>query len=686
MKRIFVAGSISLALCSTLAGCCPLPPPLGPEAAPPAASVMPDEQGVARPKLGGVSRADFNRLAAELALPLFWIDDGNGSGAIDPAELAVLWGVAPTKRPVWVGSEGFTSGFLDAFSAIAKLARTGPSYQGLDASEVERRKLVVKELSQGSPTLVRNSFVGASAEDRAIVENIVLAAGIIETIHAKQVGTHALRAQLPEDHAASRMLFYRNHGPWCVAPQTEADDHCNAIPSLPKKVSGLYPPDLQVKPDFCDGLKKHKDGEKLRHQFHVVSGQGDDLNAVPYSEAYRQEMRAVSDKLKAAALAIVGKEEEAFKKYLLAAAKAFEDNAWEPADEAWAAMNVKNSKWYLRIGPDEVYFEPCNLKGGFHVSFARINQDSVAWQNKLDPVKGDMEKALAALAGAPYKARDVSFHLPDFIDIVLNAGDSRSAHGATIGQSLPNWGKVADEGRGRTVAMTNLYTDADSRASLEAQAKSLLCADTMKLFDSATEPQIMGTVLHEAAHNLGPTGSHKVKGKKDREIFGGPLASMLEELKAQTAALYFTDWLVDRKLVGREQADKAHVRDITWAFGHISRGMYESDGKAKPYSQLAAVQVGFLVKSGALEWRAGEKAANGSDVGCMTMHLAKFPPAVEALMREVAGIKGSGDKKRAEQLKAELVDVDGDKKKLLDVIRERWLRAPKASFVYAIEM
>src|SRR6476620_46419 len=120
-------------------------------------------------------------------------------------------------------------------------------------------------------------------------------------------------------------------------------------------------------------------------------------------------------------------------------------------------MGVLNSKFYLRIGPDETYFEPCSRKAGFHVSFARINQDSLEWQKKLEPVKTDLEKAMADLAGAPYKARDVKFHLPDFIDIVINAGDSRDAFGATIGQSLPNWGPVAD-GRGRTVAMTNLYT------------------------------------------------------------------------------------------------------------------------------------------------------------------------------------------------------------------------------------
>ena len=169
-----------------------------------------------------------------------------------------------------------------------------------------------------------------------------------------------------------------------------------------------------------------------------------------------------------------------------------------------------------------------------------------------------MEKALAELAGAPYKAREVSFKLPDFIDIVLNAGDSRPPSGATIGQSLPNWGPVANEGRGRTVAMTNFYTDPDSIEALKGTTESLFCKDTMAKYTTDREPQLMSTVLHEAAHNLGPAHQYKANGKIDREAFGGPLASTLEELKAQTAALFFTDWLVDKKQItarrGREGA------------------------------------------------------------------------------------------------------------------------------------
>jgi hypothetical protein len=663
------------------AGCGTAPPPSQTPEPPPAPATP------AKPALetDQVSRTAFNRRAAELALPLFWAADADADGALDPNELSILWGLGDGTQE-WLKDGAFTPAFEAAYAKIVAQQQNGSKLaEGLSEEEQKRRKLILTELSGGQPTLVENDFSAASAEDKAIVDHILAAAKIIERIHMKQIGSWKLRDQVPEDDSASRMVFYRNQGPWCVTPEVENEPACNAIPSKPEKVSGLYPAALQKKDDFCESLKKEKNAERLRHQFHVVVEEDGALKAKPYNEVYTEEMKQVSEELKKAAAAITSPGEAAFKKYLLAAAKAFLDNEWEPADEAWAAMNAENSKWYLRIGPDEVYFEPCSLKAGFHVSFARINQDSLKWQKRLDPVKGDMEKALAALAGPPYKARDVAFHLPDFIDIVVNAGDSRSSHGATIGQSLPNWGPVANEGRGRTVAMTNLYTDPDSRKTLEGQASSIFCPATMKKFTSDPTPQVMGTVLHEAAHNLGPSHEYAVRGKTAREIFGGPMASTLEELKAQTAALYFTDWLVDKKVLSQDEAEKAHVRDISWTFGHISRGMYSSSGKPKPYSQLAAIQLGYLMEHGAAEWKDQQQAANGQDQGCIELHLDKFPKVVEGLMKEVASIKSRGDKRRAEALVKSYVDVEGDKKKLLDTIQERWLRAPKATFVYSVK-
>jgi hypothetical protein len=176
-----------------------------------------------------------------------------------------------------------------------------------------------------------------------------------------------------------------------------------------------------------------------------------------------------------------------------------------------------------------------------------------------------------------------------------------------------------------------------------------------------------------------------VNGRKEEDIFGGTLASTFEELKAQNSALFFADWLADKKLISADEAARAHVQDIAWALGHISRGMYDSDNKPKNYSQLASIQVGFFRKAGGLTYKPDELAANGKDKGCLEADPVKLKAAIADLEKQVLGIKGRGDRTGAEKLKADFVDAQDEWAKLRASLSERWLRAPKASFVYSVK-
>jgi hypothetical protein len=627
-----------------------------------------------------IPRLDFNRRAAERFLPLFWRSDANKNGAIEPDELVILWGYGDLKYSDLIDGKGFTKSFSNLYSQLAAADEAAPSPE-----EQKHRELMKVELAQGRTTLIETDLSNASAEEKSIAEHLEKAAVLTERVFARQTGTLGLADKIPPGDNASRMVFHRNQQAQCVAPKTENDPACNALADKPKRIVGLYPADIQSDPKFCEMLAKQPNSAQLMDHFTAVVA-GDKpgtFKAVPYSEMWKDDMEAVAKELDLAAAAITSPGEAALKAYLTAQAKAFRTNDWESANEPWAAMGVDNSKWYVRIAPDETYYEPCSVKAGFGAAVARINPESVAWQKKLDPVKGDMEKTFAAMAGAPYKARDVKFKLPDFIDIVLNAGNDRDAHGGTAGQSLPNWGKVAERG-GRTVAMTNLGSDEDSRAAAAEQMASLFCPATNAQATTDSATILVTTMLHEACHNLGPAHEYKVKGKTDEQIFGGTLASMMEELKAQSGALYFTDWLADRGMLEKDVAEKVHLRDVSWAFGHISRGMYTGTGQPKTYSQLASIQMGLLMKAGALKFEPEATAANGKDKGCFELDFAKFPSEAKALATTVVKIKAAGDKKGADDLKAQWVDAKNDWAAMRDLIAERWLRAPKASFVYAV--
>ncbi len=631
-----------------------------------------------------LERQDFNTRAAERFLPFFWREDADNDGSIDPGEIDILTGMRQADRAIWLDDSGrFTEEFRSAYRAMSQ-----PLPAPSDTAEQKRRQLVVDELAQGRPTLVANDLTQITEGEKTFVRHMLAAAELIERLYARQKGVFGMQADIPSGDTASHAMFHRNQSPFCEAPKTENIPECSALPQKPPRIFGLYPAEIQKDEKFCTMLEKQPNAKELMGHFSVVvadeNRQGR-FRAVPYTEVYFQEMGAIARELEMGAKNL-GDDEAALKNYLTAAAASFRSNDWEPANAAWVAMNATNSKWYLRIAPDEVYYEPCAWKAGFAMQLARINPESLEWQQKLDPLKRDMENQLAKMAGAPYKARDVQFKIPDFIDVVLNAGDARPAHGAIIGQSLPNWGPVAEKG-GRTTAMTNLYTDVDSQKTQAELMSSMFCKNTNALATTTPREGLISTVLHEAAHNLGPSHEYAVKGRQDDAIFGGPLASTLEELKAQQSALYLTNWLSGKDVFSADEVNKIQLRNIAWAFGHISRGMYTADGTPRNYSQLAAMQLGSLLKAGAVSWHADQPAANGTDQGCLEINFDALPAAIESFATTVLQTKASGDRKRATQLQGEFVDAkDDDFAKLRAVIAERWLRAPRASFVYSVRM
>ncbi len=619
-------------------------------------------------------RLRYNQLALRLNLPLYWASDANANGEVDAGEIAELmfYGVDPT----WTRDGALTPEFRAAHAQIlAAHAEATP--------EDARLAKVYEELSSAAPTLLRTDLSELPEPHKNFARHMLRIGELMDELYAEQVGMTALASQLPSD-TASRSLFRRNWGAACRGATTESAEACSAIPGSPAQPVGVYPAAIQSSDSFCQTLEDREDSETLLAPFVVVrAGEGDALTAVPYPEAF-PKMAEVAQELRAAAEAIAADPEEAaLQAYLRAAAESFGDNNWERADDAWSRMSATNSKWYVRIAPDETYWDPCARKAGFHVTFALINTASLAWQERLTPIQSDMEGALAALAPDDYTAREVSFHMPDFIDIVVNSGDDRDPFGATIGQSLPNWGVVAEESRGRTVAMTNLYTDPDSEGRRRATNESLFTTAALSAASTGSEAGLMSTVLHEATHNLGPAQGYTVNDQGDDEIFGGPLAAMLEELKAQSGALFFVDMMVERGVLTEEQRRATYFDSIAWALGHISRGMYTPSGGRKAYSQLAAVQVGFLMDAGVITFNPEAQAHNGQDMGAFDINYDGFAAAAQELMAVVMHIKAAGDKDKALELANRYVDGDMIP---MEMIKERAQRGPRGSFVFSVEL
>lgn len=656
-----------------------------PETAPAEQVAAPEDKAMNNKDAGidltRLNRQEFNRAALYLNVPLFW---KYGEETLTPQSLVTLDFYPRSKSLNWRSDAGFSGEFYALYEKMVQAYRNKPEPNPNDA-EATRRAKVLEELDQVGSVVLHTDFSQSSQAERDFVAKMLEIGSLIDALYARQVGLSAIVGKIAADDTASQSMLRRNWKAGAESPKMKADVACSAVSGMNAAIVDVYPADLQKDPEFCTAIGAQKDAEALFYQFAAVQKAEDgSLVAVPYTERYKSEMTAISTALnQAAEILDKSSTEPALAKYLKAAAQSYLDNNWEPADEAWAAMNAKNSTWYVRVAPDETYWEPCSRKAGFHMTFARINPEALQWQEKLTPVRQEMEDAMAKIAGEPYKSRTVSFQLPDFIDIVANFGDDRDAFGATIGQSLPNWGAVANEGRGRTVAMSNLYTDPESLKDRTRLASSLFTQDGVKFMEGGAGPGLLGTIIHEAAHNLGPAHEYKVNNKVDDEIFGGALATLAEELKAQTSALWYLAFLQSKGIIDADMQNKSYVDSVYWAFGHIARGMTTPDGKIQPYSQLSAIHIGMLMEAGALKFEPETMAANGTDRGVFVFDLDKFPAAAETIMREIATIKATGNKDALVALQLKHIT---SKEIPFALITERMLRLPKTSFVYSIQL
>jgi hypothetical protein len=166
-------------------------------------------------------------------------------------------------------------------------------------------------------------------------------------------------------------------------------------------------------------------------------------------------------------------------------------------------------------------------------------------------------------------------------------------------------------------------------------------------------------------------------------LFTGHHTSDLKNKKPHTGALFLIEALRAKQLLSDELAAQSYADAIVWALGHISQGMYTGSREPKTYSQVAAIQIGFLLDEGALAWEAGTTAGNGKDAGALVIRAEKLVPAIDKMMRVVGGIKARGDLAGARALVAKYVDGTVVPHA---VISERFRRLPKASFVYSVSL
>lgn len=634
----------------------------------------------AHPRLFNVpalSKTQFNELAGLKNLP-FRIE----GRVVDPSKLTPddVTITDPRFQKLFVREGRFTPRFERAYRSLV---------------ELQRRASVNRALSEGRTTKITADLSAYSPKEKKLVRHIQKVARLIDDLYMKQEGSYRYRADVKRRAILdpnSDKLFRREMGPWATGTEGEKDPFANSLPGFPVKKVSVFPEDLELTPEVLKQIEQDKD---LSSPWTVVvRGEGDTLKAIPYHEYWQADMFEVAAELEKAARAVDGLPEHAtLVIYLKAAAKAFRDGSWYDADRAWVAMSQTNSRFAIRVAPDETYWAPGNMKAGFQLWFAEIDRKTAKKaKDNLVPRLQQMESAIGGLL-PQYRARSVEGFPIDFIRILVRAGDHKSPYGATIGEKLPNFYMSPDDNTySRMVVMTNYYHDPASEKDAVERRQLLLSARVLAGYNHNPEDTHVNTLMHEMTHSLGVSaesyiaknedGSDRVnkdgKGVTSFELLGGANSQVMEELKAQTGSLYWVGWQLEQRLITPEEASNLYTDAVLWAFGHIRRGL-GTLGEPKTYSQLAAIQIRKLMDAGAITYNAEE--GEGEHKGRFDLHFDKFHAASTDLFREVHRIQVMGDGEAATKLRQDILEGGAGHETIqASEIKKRLSGFPTASF------
>ena len=432
---------------------------------------------------------------------------------------------------------------------------------------------IKERLAKFTPTEMNFPRDILSPEDLAVLDKLVAAARGIDAIFWKQSYSEglALKAELEKSTDPAGQDYLRflkiNFGPF---DRQDANNPFLGTAAKPLG-AGFYPPDLG-RQEFEDYVKSNPEArEALESPYTIISRRDGRLVAVPYNEAYAEDLKPIALALREAAAATSN---ASLKAYLEGRAEGLLANEYYRSDCLW--IDLKDNRVETVIGPFEVYEDGLmGLKASYE-SFVYINDFE-----EMKNIKGyidfldEMQKNLPV--DAKYKsAKAAGLESPlNVVYEVFTAGDTKAGV-QTIAFVLPNDEKVREEKGTKKVFLKN---------AIEAKFNKILLPISERVLDAEDQKKVSfyayfnETILHEICHALGanfitrPDGSRLSVNKALKEHY-----SAIEESKADVTGMHSIPLLVERGWLTPDKADELYTTYLAGIFRSIRFGANEAHG------------------------------------------------------------------------------------------------------------
>jgi len=503
-----------------------------------------------------------------------------------------------------------------------------------------------KMTARFAPTPLRVDTSKLSTTDRQALLKLIEASRLMNDIFLMQYwsGDQALYIRLQKDPTplgkARLKYFWINKGPWSALDSFKS--FLPGVPSEKPKGANFYPENMNAQQfeSWVSSLSKDEQ-EQAKGFFTVIRWkEGTDsktqkqLVAIPFSEAYKDDLTRAAGLLKEAAALT---DNETLKNFLNLRAEAFLSNDYYASDLAWMDLNAPID---ITIGPYETYNDELfGYKAAFEVYVNLRDDEASAKFSALSSHLQEIEDNLPI--DSRYRNPKLGAAAPiRVVDEILSAGDG--ARGvATAAYNLPNDERVVQQKGSKRVMLKNIQ-EAKFRSVLLPIARRMLAPGAR--VDVNFESFFTHIVAHELMHGLGPNqitvdGRDTTVRNELKDVY-----SAIEEAKADVTGLFALQYLMEHatemKLGAMLPSDDAAQRQLYTTymasmFRSLRFGLSDAHGKGM------AIQFNTLMDKGAFSQQ--------SD-GAFALDLQKFKKGVRELDHDLLTLEATGDYAGAKRL------------------------------------
>ncbi len=484
------------------------------------------------------------------------------------------------------------------------------------------------------PVKLEPDLSGLSDRQRSILPMLIRAARIMDGLFWRQAYGDPEHLLAGIEDPDARQLVQINYGPW-----DRLGDNRPLLSGIGEKPPGanFYPRDMTPE-EFAEAAASDPALESLYTL--VRRSDAGALQAVPYHQAFREEISAAADLLRTAAAEA---EDMGFRRYLELRAVALETGEYQPSDSAW--LDMRDNAVDLVIGPIETYEDRLfGRKAAFEAYVLIKDKD---WSQRLERFSAMLPEFQDGLPVADeYKSEEPGTQAQlNAYDVLYYAGDC-NAGAKTIAINLPNDEQLHLEKGSRRLQLKN---------AMRAKFENILLPIADLLVDPGQRGSINfdaffeNTMFHEVAHGLGIKNTLTGRGTVREAL--QEASSALEEAKADILGLHMVGRLHAAGELGsgltqdgRPSRSGGGAADSAVDGGNpvgnyvtFMAGILRSIrfGASSAHGVANAITLNYFEKAGAFS-RDGE-------TGTYRVDPDRMRSAVDSLAGEILRLQGDGD-------------------------------------------